>query len=1045
VITSTPGGRESWRATHRLVVTLLLSIACLLSLAHAQAEGRLTLNFNPDWKFIRADPSSAEQIKFNDAQWSSVSTPHTLNDVDTFDDWSLSNHRGEQNQWSGRTWYRKTFTLPNSFVNKKIFIEFEAARQVAEIYLNGKLLGVSKTGFTPFGFDLTPHLHFDAPNVLAVMCDNRFVTDPAPGDGSKKSTPTLAQISARVNEAIPEDVEKVSANELPWNNPHWHPAHGGIYRNVRLYVTDPLHIALPLYSFLQTEGPYVYASGGENGSALVNLEVPIENGRGSAQKLKVSAEVFDPQGKRVLSAEKDTEIAVNGKTGIKLSGILEKPEFWEPGYPFMYRVVISLREGAQIIDHAEIPLGIRNPKWNAQTGFYINGRAMKLHGWGQKPTDEWPGLGAAQPDWMHFYTLSLMQEAGGNFVRWGHCAGGPASIVAADRLGIITDQPGVDGESDTRGAAWAIRAEAFRDTIIYFRNHPSILIWEGGNQKVSRAHAKELRTILDRYDPHGGRAFTFRRADETDAEFMDICLGTEGSREIARLPVVEGEYDREESPRRVWDDFSPPNFGYPEGKGQTYQLTSEQYAVNQVSEFLRKAGAADHCGGANWIFSDSTSGGRVGCEVARSGGEVDGVRLPKEAYYVCQAMFRDDPQVHILGHWTYPADTKKTVYVISNGEEVELLLNGKSLGRARPRDHFLFAFDDVAWQPGELKAVAFAHGKTITTQTKRTTGPAVALRLTSMSAPDGLQADGSDIALFDVEAVDAQGQRCPTVQQRVEFETSGPAVWRGGYNSGKTNSINSTLLDLECGVNRVAIRATRTAGEITLRAKSDGLKPATITLQSQPIPIQSGFSHSLPLMPSVPLPKTRLPEFTTVSLTSSKSVERPPSSARYAKSFSYSGPTTAVHLESNVQPRKSIYLDQPYSFHQLPGELLGADWVQAANADKFFSAVDLMEIAVESGTLISVAHDDRLPRPAWLTRLFEPTNTSLDIEGQAMKIFQRRAKNSESLTFGSNLEDSKMPACHMYVVFIGPASQTSAGTKDATAANDSAARTPKAN
>jgi beta-galactosidase len=232
---------------------------------------------------------------------------------------------------------------------------------------------------------------------------------------------------------------------------------------------------------------------------------------------------------------------------------------------------------------------------------------------------------------MHFFTLSPMKQAGGNFVRWGHCAGAPGALDAGDRLGIIAEQPGLDGEGDAVGDAWTIRAAAWRDMTIYYRNHPSILIWEGGNQKVSHNHAKELRGYTDQYDPHGGRVYAHRRADEVTAEFMDIGIGAEGGREIARLPVVEGEYDHEESPRRVWDDFSPPNFGYPEAKGQTYQLTSEQYAVNQVTQFVKKVGAGNHAGGANWIFSDSTSGGRVSTEVARAGGEVDGVRLPKES------------------------------------------------------------------------------------------------------------------------------------------------------------------------------------------------------------------------------------------------------------------------------------------------------------------------------------------------------------------------------------------------------------------------------
>ena len=161
--------------------------------------------------------------------------------------------------------------------------------------------------------------------------------------------------------------------------------------------------------------------------------------------------------------------------------------------------------------------------------------------------------------------------------------------------------------------AWALRVANFRDVLIYYRNNPSVFIWEGGNQKVTREHAAELRALMDKYDPHGGRAYAHRRADAITAEFMDVGIGTEGGREIARLAVVEGEYNREESPRRVWDDASPPNFGYPEAKGQTYQLTSEQFAVNQVGHYVKKLGAPEHAGGANWIFSDSTSGGRVLC------------------------------------------------------------------------------------------------------------------------------------------------------------------------------------------------------------------------------------------------------------------------------------------------------------------------------------------------------------------------------------------------------------------------------------------------
>jgi beta-galactosidase len=748
------------------------------------------------------------------------------------------------------------------------------------------------------------------------------------------------------------------------------------------------------------------------------VEIPVQNDRPSNETVEVNAGFLDAEGHEVLAVKKFAEAKSGEQTRVVLSGVLDHPKFWEPGYPYLYRVMISLRVAGTLTDSTELSIGIRNPAWDAQTGLTLNGHSLKLRGWGQKPTDEWPGLGAAQPDWMHFYTLSLMKDAGGNFVRWGHCAAGPASIISADRLGIITDQPGVDGESDTRGAAWKLRASAFRDVIIYFRNNPSILVWEGGNQKITREHARELRACMDKYDPHGGRVYTQRRADEVDAEFMDICLGTEGSREIGRLPVVEAEYDREESPRRVWDKNSPPNFGYPEASGMTYQLTSEEFAVNQVAEFVNKLGAADHCGGANWIFSDSTSGGRVGCEVARASGEVDGVRLPKEAYYVCRAMFRDDPQVQIVGHWNYPVGTKKTVFVVSNGEKVELFINDKSCGRLGPKDRFLFTFTNVTWQAGQIRAVAHAASKVVATQVKRTAGEPVALRLTPVTGPNGLLAEGSDVALIDVEAVDADGNRCPTFQKRVDFDTQGPAVWRGAYNSGRTNSINNSWLDLECGINRAAVRSSRTAGNVTVVARCEGLKSTSVTLEAKSFVVENGFASSMPPIPTVPLPKERPAALASIQPAPASSHRSASTSGRFIKTFSYSGPAATVHVEENAQRQKTIYLDKSYGFKGLPDELMGADWVQAANGDKLYSAVDLMQLSVESGVVISIAHDDRVPRPAWLTKQFKQSRVSLEVEGKPMSIFQRRTEHAESLTLGSNTDEAGKKACNMYVVFI---------------------------
>jgi len=239
-------------------------------------------------------------------------------------------------------------------------------------------------------------------------------------------------------------------------------------------------------------------------------------------------------------------------------------------------------------------------------------------------------------------------------------------------------------------------------------------------------------------------------------------------------------------------------------------------------------------------------------------GKVDGVRLPKEAYYVYRVMQGETPDIHIIGHWTYPTNTVKTVYVAaSHCDRVELFLNGKSLGVAKqPCDFvdtfngddrnmgntgYIYAFTNIAFAPGTLKAVATRGGQTVAQQQLQTAGEPYAIKLTPHTGPKGLQADGSDVALIDFEVVDAKGNRCPTDEARVDFDVSGPGIWRGGINAAKLDSTNNRYLDTECGINRVAIRSTLTPGTITITAKRDGLKPATVKIESQPVSIADGL------------------------------------------------------------------------------------------------------------------------------------------------------------------------------------------------------------
>jgi beta-galactosidase len=216
-------------------------------------------------------------------------------------------------------------------------------------------------------------------------------------------------------------------------------------------------------------------------------------------------------------------------------------------------------------------------------------------------------------------------------------------------------------------------------------------------------------------------------------------------------------------------------------------------------------------------------------------------------------MQSDQPDLHILGHWSYPATqlngdkTVKTVYVIANTESVELFVNGKSLGvNSKPDNGWAFSFPAVEFAPGSLKAVGKNGGKIVAQQELTTAGPAVALKLTPILGPNGLQADGEDVALIDVEVVDAKGQRCPTDDARVDFTCTGPGIWRGGYNSGKVDSTNNLYLNTEDGINRVAVRSTLTAGTITVAVKRDGLKPAQVQIAAKPVVVTDGIATFMP-------------------------------------------------------------------------------------------------------------------------------------------------------------------------------------------------------
>jgi beta-galactosidase len=842
------------------VLAFVMLVQCVAIAARAAdapyqppVSPRTTYDMNIGWRFIKEDVPGAQAPAFEDGSWQIVSTPHTYNDVDTFNK-IISHGGGQAGAYMGPAWYRKHFTLPADAKGRRVYLEFEGMRQAGQIYVNGKDVGLYENGVTAYGIDITNAVTFGTTeNVLAVRVDNGNY------------------------------VEKSSGEGFEWESKDFNPNYGGINRHVWLHVTSNIHQTLPLNYGLQTSGVYIYPTNIDPsaGTAEINVESQVANESGDNSPVTLSAVVVDANGKQIAKFDGDPIDMVDGeKTVHKVTGKAGGLHFWSPDDPALYDVYTYLTVDGKVVDVVKTRTGFRKVEFRGgvgKGGIYINGKFYYLKGYSQRSSDEWAGLGQAYPDWMHDFTAKMIRDSHANYVRWMHISPQRTDVESCDKYGICEVCPAGDKEKDGQGRQWEQRVEVMRDSMIYYRNNPSILFWEAGNNGVSAEHMKQMVGVKEELDPDGYRAMGCRSLTDPGtteaAQYYGVMIGQDDAKDKRksstemfraysderrdRAPLIETEDFRDEGARRFWDDFSPPHFGFKPGPKDTYHWNSETFALAQVGRYWdyysHRISNTDPkyskwSGYASIYFSDSNADGRQdSSEVCRVSGKVDAVRLPKEIYFAEQVMQNSVPDIHILGHWTYPKGTKKTVYVISNCGEVELTLNGKSLGKVEhPADGYVFAFPDVSFQPGILKATGFNHGKQVCEQMLKTAGAPVAIRLTPITGPDGLLADGADVALFNVEVVDATGQRCPTDEARIDFEFKGPGIWRGGYNSGIVGSTNNLYLNTECGINRVAIRSTLVAGTITLKATRSGLKPAIVEVASVSVANGNGLATASP-------------------------------------------------------------------------------------------------------------------------------------------------------------------------------------------------------
>ena len=810
---------------HKLFLfTFLLAI---LSAINIQASERKKCNFNSEWKLRIGDFPKAKDTKFDDSKWKQVTLPHAFNEDEAF---KLSIEQLTDTV----VWYRKSFQIPELKSNQKVFVEFEGGRQRGDFYLNGHYLGRHENGVMAVGFDLTPHIK-EGENVIAVRTDNDWMYR-----------------------------EEGTNSKFQWNDRNFNANYGGIPKNVFLYVTDNVYQTLPLYSNLKTTGVYVYAQDFDiqGRKATIHAESEVRNDSKATRQFSYQVTILDADGKLMKTFQGDKVTLKAGETKtVKASAILHNLHFWSWGYGYLYTVKTALKDdNNQIFDEVSTRTGFRKTRF-AEGKIWLNDRVIQMKGYAQRTSNEWPAVGLSVPAWLSDFSNDLMVKGNANLVRWMHATPWKQDVESCDRVGLIQAMPAGDAEKDREGRQWEQRVELMRDAIIYNRNNPSILFYECGNKAISREHMIEMKAVRDKYDPFGGRAIGSREMlDIREAEYGGEMLYINRSE---HHPMWATEYCRDEGLRKCWDEYSYPFHKEGDGplyKGQPatdYNRNQDELAITMIARWYdywrERPGTGNRVssGGTKIIFSDTNTHYR-GAENYRRSGVTDAMRIEKDAFYAHQVMWdgwvdTEKDQTYIIGHWNYPENTVKPVQVVSTGEEVELFLNGNSLGKGKRQYNFLFTFDNVAFKPGKLEAVSYNKaGKEISRYAVNTAGEPASLKLTAIQNPEGFHADGADMTLIQVEVVDKDGQRCPLDNRTIQFTLKGQAEWRGGIAQGKNNHILDTNLPVECGINRALIRSTTAAGKVTLTAQAKGLLSASLTLETVPVKVTGGLSTYLP-------------------------------------------------------------------------------------------------------------------------------------------------------------------------------------------------------
>lgn len=810
-----------WFKTVKIKMNYKLLIPAILICISTQLFAQRTIiNFNKEWKFFLGNDSIASGVKYNDTKWRTLNLPHDWSIEGSFSDTYPTTYH-EAALPAGIGWYRKTFTIPARAKGKRVFINFDGIYKNSEVWINGHYLGKRPNGYISFRYELTPYLKFgNAKNVISVKVDNSAQPDSRWYTGS------------------------------------------GIYRKVWLLIANKIAV--------DHWGTYVITPEVGSEAATVNVQTTLTNTTGKAKKVTVQTIVCDASDKPVATKTINNISLNDSLTIVTTDMVVNKPILWSVEKPYLYKVKTIVVSAGAILDTYETPLGIRSFYFDAAKGFFLNGKHLKILGVCNH--HDLGALGAAINERAIERQLEILKAMGCNAIRTAHNPPATELLDLCDKMGFIVMDEAFDMWMKRKNKQdyhldferWHKRDLA--DQIKRDRNHPSIFMWSIGNEireqfdSTGITIAKELVTIVKSLDttrpvtcaltenvPEKNFIYQSGALDLLGFNYKleaypDLPKKFPGQKLIATETMsalaTRGHYNMPSDSLRLWPPDSKAKFvkGNPDLTVSAYDHvyaywgSTHEQGWNAVKKYDFLSGLFV------WSGFDFLGEPVPYSWPARSSyyGIIDLAGFPKDSYYMYQSEWTNKPVLHIFPHWSWPSGKVVDVWAYyNNADEVELFLNGKSLGIKRKQGDSLHVMWRINYEPGILKAVSRRKGKTVLTRQIKTAGKPAKIQL--VSDRKIIKADGNDLSFVTVKILDADGNLVPDADNLVNFKIKGE-----GFIAGVDNGLQTSMEPFKAsyrkafnGLCLAIIQSKERAGKIILEATSKGLQQTQLTIVSK--------------------------------------------------------------------------------------------------------------------------------------------------------------------------------------------------------------------